>query len=410
MLYQQSPLQRELQSRGGAHNAIPHATPHHVPLRPPEADLAQSINYCADFSGCGIWRMKWPEYVLNCTQSTVVHTSTSMILDPRFYHNISTVRVQRQATPSQKKFVEFLRDVSSQNGMKIVYEVDDIIFREDIPLYNKYRSAFTSDEIRETSESIIKLCDEVTVTCDYMKEYYAKKTSHPNITVIPNLPPKFWLDRRYDKVKIGKNYNKHCKSRDRKPRILYAGSGAHFDIDNNNNHHDDFSHVISAVAATVDEFQWVFIGGMPPVFRALLAAGKIEFHPWVQILSLPEFISNLEINCMVAPLMDNTFNRAKSDIKMIEAAAHGIPIVCQDLVTYKDCSMKFNTGEEMISKVRYILKTSKRYNRISAEQHKFIANRWLEDNIDMYKELYTLPYGHPNRVLLNKLNQLDVVN
>ena len=33
--------------------------------RPPEADLPRGLNYYADYSGCGHWRMIWPEQLLN---------------------------------------------------------------------------------------------------------------------------------------------------------------------------------------------------------------------------------------------------------------------------------------------------------------------------------------------------------
>ena len=37
------------------------------------------------------------------------------------------------------------------------------------------------------------LCDEITVTCKFMKDYYTEKTGNKNITVIPNYPPKWWI-------------------------------------------------------------------------------------------------------------------------------------------------------------------------------------------------------------------------
>lgn len=398
MIYQQSPLHQNILQAHNNARAMPAAF--QSQSQPPEANLLQSVNYCADFSGCGLWRMKWPEFILNCTQSIAIHSSTCMILDERFYKSITSVRVQRQATPHQKKFIEFLKSL----GKRVIYEVDDIIFREDIPLYNKFRGAFTSDQIRQTSQEIMNLCDEITVTCPFMRDYYRSKTNHSQITVIPNLPPRFWLDKWYDRDAIYRNYNKYCKRKNAKPRILYAGSGAHFDTENLNNYTDDFTHVVSEIEKTINEFQWVFIGGIPPILKPLVKIGAIEHHNWVNILNLPKFIHSLNINCMIAPLANNNFNSAKSDIKLVEAAAFGIPIVCQDMITYQNAPYKFNTGDDMISQIRYILKSSNRYMTISKDMRQHIKDRWLEDNIDTYKELYTYKYGDPRRVQLAKYN------
>jgi O-antigen biosynthesis protein len=403
MIYQNSPLHTNLQRH---HAPVPQPVKKPSIPTPIEQTLPQAINYCADFSGCGVWRMVWPQYVLNLQQKAVIHSATTMILDERFYNNISCVRVQRQATPQQKQFIEHLKNISEKTGMRIVYEVDDLIFREDIPEYNKFKCAFTSDEIRNSSQDIMMLCDEITVTCPFMKAYYEEKTGHKNITVIPNMPPRFWLDGHFSTYKLSKNYKKHCSRKNVKPRILYAGSGAHFDVDSLNKDQDDFSHVVSAIINSINRYRWVFIGAFPPALKPYILNKEIEFHPWQNIIKFPKFISQLEINCMVAPLQNNTFNKAKSDIKFVEASALGIPIVCQDMVTYENAHIKFKTGEEMISKIDHTLRSQGNYISICEEAHESIQDRWLEDNIDAYKELYTLPYGHKDRVHLNKISSL----
>ena len=102
-------------------------------------DIAtKSINYLADYSGCGYWRMVWPEHLLNAHQKHVVHSTTMMCLDERWYNSTDSVRVQRQATPSQLKFIHLLRDFATRQDFRILYEIDDIVFREDIPDYNKF--------------------------------------------------------------------------------------------------------------------------------------------------------------------------------------------------------------------------------------------------------------------------------
>ena len=45
-------------------------------------------------------------------------------------------------------------------------------------------------EIRKNCQEIMSLCDEVTVTCPFMKQYYMEKTGHKHVTIIPNFPPK----------------------------------------------------------------------------------------------------------------------------------------------------------------------------------------------------------------------------
>lgn len=372
---------------------------------PPETQLTRVINYYADYSGCGFWRMIWPEHVMNAHQKLVVHGSTVMCFDPNYFRGVKAVRIQRQATAHQLKFVEFLKQLSGQMGFKLIYEIDDLVFSEDIPEYNKFKPAFTDPEIRRTAQAIMEMCDEVTVTCDFMKDYYMGKTANKNVTVIPNYPPKFWMGNYYSEKKISENFDRYQK----KPRVLYAGSGAHFDVDNRVGQNDDFAHVIKVIEATADKYQWVFLGAFPLPLQHLVRSGKVEFHPWERLYTYPEKIASLNVNAMVAPLQNNTFNKAKSDLKLVEASCYGIPITCQNLVTYENAPYKFDTGAEMIDQLDDILSKKGRYMNISAKFRKIADDRWLEldKNIDKYVELYTLPYGDPNRKLLNAINKIS---
>jgi glycosyltransferase involved in cell wall biosynthesis len=384
----------------------PTVSPKKDEMAPPENSVPRVIQYYADYSGCGFWRMIWPEHLLNAFQNFVVHGSTVMNLDPRYYINTKVVRLQRQATEHQLKFVKFLKEISKEIGFRLIYEIDDLVFSEDIPEYNKYKPAFTDPSIRRNCQDIMLLCDEVTVTNDFMKKYYSEKTGHKCVTVIPNFPPKFWLGHFYDERKISQNFDTHK----RKPRILYAGSGAHFDVDNRVGQNDDFAHVVQAIADTCDKYQWVFLGAYPLPLRRFIEAGKIEFHPWMNLYHYGEKIKNLNINMMVAPLQDNNFNKSKSDLKLVEANAFGIPIACQNLCTYENAQFKFDTGKEMIEKIDDVLSKKGRYMNLSGKARSDANNRWLEnpENIGCYNELFSFPYGDPRRVLLNKINGIVV--
>ncbi len=99
-----------------------------------------------------------------------------MVSDPRFYKGIKAVKLQRQASSAQLQFLKFLKQIQQEAGFKIIYEVDDVVFKEDIPDYNKFKFAFDTEEIRSNCVEMINLVDEVTVTCPYMRDLYKKRT------------------------------------------------------------------------------------------------------------------------------------------------------------------------------------------------------------------------------------------
>ena len=131
----------------------------------------------------------------------------------------------------------------------------------------------------------------------------------------------------------------------------------------------------------------------------------MEFTPWVNLYDYPSTISNLKPNVLVAPLYDNTFNKAKSDLKYIESCCYGIPFVGQDMCTYENAPYRFNTGDEMIDHITDIMGNYSKYKQISRDGRAVADSRWLEsdDNIDKYHELYAYPYKDPKRKLLNSL-------
>lgn len=377
-------------------------TPQRENIAPRELSLPRVINYLADYSGCGHWRVIWPEQVLNGNGAMISQSNTCMVFEPKWYEGVTAIKIQRQATTDQKRFIEYLKSIQKQCGFKIIYEVDDVVFREDIPDYNKFKFAFDNDEVRQNCIDIINMADEVTVTCDYMRDLYREKTGKQEITVIPNFPPFFWMGYFFNHSKVCNSLDKNHK----KPRILYTGSGAHYDVDNKVGGKDDFEHVIKAVIDTRTKYQWVFMGSFPPPLKPYIESGEIEFHPWQTLYQYPKKIFELDINLMIAPLQDNHFNRSKSDIKFIEACLFGIPVICQDMVTYKDAPLKFKTGEQLKELIAATLKNKPKYRKMSMEMRQVGEQRILEkqENIGCIYEAYTTPYNSPERKYLKKWN------
>jgi len=170
--------------------------------QPREHSIPRYVNYLADYSGCGHWRILWPETVINARGDGMSQSTTAMVPDPRWYTGVKCVKVQRQASSEQKEFVKFLKNVQQEHGFKIIYEVDDVVFKECIPDYNKFKFAFDTEEIRQNCIDIINMVDEVTVTCDFMRKLYQEKTGQEKITVIPNFVPNGWMGQLFNPQRV----------------------------------------------------------------------------------------------------------------------------------------------------------------------------------------------------------------
>jgi len=372
----------------------------------PEFKLNRYVNYLADYSGCGHWRILWPEAAINARGDGMSQSTTAMVIDPKWYTGVKCVKLQRQASSQQKEFVKFLKQVQQEHGFKIIYEVDDVVFRECIPDYNKFKFAFDNDEVRQNCVDIINMVDEVTVTCDFMRRLYQEKTGQKKITVIPNFVPNGWMGQLFDPRKIQREFENNR----RKPRILYTGSGAHYDVDNKTDGKDDLSHVTKFIRATVNKYQWIFVGAFPPPLEDLVRQKQIEFYPWQPLLKYPYFINSLNAQLMVAPLQVNDFNKSKSDIKFIEACVLGIPCICQDMETYHTApdSLRFSTIEEFESKIERILNWKKKtkYNQNMYKLREIGQKRILEldQNIGAHLQALNTPHGSPERTYLKEWN------
>lgn len=365
----------------------------------PGQNLKRALNYLADYGGCGYYRCIAPNLLLNLNQKAAIVESTAMITDPRFYQTVEAVKFQRQATIYQKDFIKFLKELSQQKPLKLIYEIDDVVFADDIPVYNKNREAFTDPSIQNSILEILSMMDEIVVTTEYFRDYIKQKTGIQTVSHIPNYLMKWWFDRYYNLGDLAKKYEKNKK----KPIVAIFASGTHVDVANRNNQIDDFSPVVQQIIKTKTEFQWHFYGSYPKAVQQYIEKGEMKFFPWVQLPQFPEIMHNSGAQVTFACLQNNEFNKCKSNIKLIESGALGIPCVCPDMVTYKDAFLKYSNDNEFIDCLKTVLKNQTTYLDYCKKSRNFAENYWLDDepNLMKHHELYFTKYGSDQRQFLS---------
>src|SRR5690606_31439953 len=77
-----------------------------------------------------------------------------------------------------------------------------------------------------------------------------------------------------------------------------------------------------------DEVEWVFMGMKPEGITC-------EFHAGVRIAQYPAKLASLDLDLAVVPLEMNQFNRCKSNLRLLELGACGVPVSCTDIDPYQ---------------------------------------------------------------------------
>lgn len=374
--------------------------------------IYRNLTYLADVNGTGFWRHIQQILQIGTVQRETGIVNSYMMVpvnDPNYYNGVNSVTIQRWITDAHKKYVEdFLRPVTKLHHAALVYEIDDAMHYEDIPKFNRGYRAFADDKVQENIKYMLNASDFVVVTTKHIKEYYNRRYGVPmeKLVAVPNLLPHWWYgDKYYPELKVAQF--DHFKS---KPRIGIISSLSHYNLDAVKDEKgelvkDDFDEIADLVRSTVDDFQWVVMGYVPPQVKDLVDANKVKCYPPVSILDYPSALGKLQLQAVVAPLQNIEFNNCKSHIKYMECAALGIPLFASHCLPYSAVMPReqmFDTQDELKDKLMklkfassgaYRKMVEAQWNWLNSEHEEGdfkVKNCWLEDNMEVWYPLFTL--------------------
>ena len=112
-----------------------------------EKKVPHVLQYPADYGGCGFWRLLWPQVLLNMKGNITVQHSKFYIRDFLHYANVNAVHIQRQLVEHQLQFFRKLYDLKKRLPFRLIYDIDDIFFYEDIPEYNSAKEKVKNNQL-----------------------------------------------------------------------------------------------------------------------------------------------------------------------------------------------------------------------------------------------------------------------
>src|SRR5574337_151148 len=285
----------------------------------------------ADQTGCGWYRCLMPGIYLRNLYGVDARAATSLSDAVRAFARDADILVfQRQLSDST---LDFLHEQKAM-GKKIVYELDDDFWH--LPVKNPAYRYYQADGLARLTR-FIREADVVTVSTEPLKRVV--DAMHDRVVVLPNavdpdLAETIAASRRRDQARTTAMV-----------RIGWSGS---------NFHEGDLDCAIDALImmAKRPDVQLVFAGWVPERVRREVPAGRLETHPFVPTNNYYHGLAALRLDIGVAPLRENRFNEAKSNLKYLEYSMFGVPTVASPNYPY---ATTITDGEDgvLVKKNRY---------------------------------------------------------
>lgn len=224
--------------------------------------------------------------------------------------------------PEDANKLELARILKKQ-GKKIVFDNDDTYKDHDSVKLNDYftkeKVAMGLAKVNSITDAFIIEADLVTCTTEVLAEEYRKLNS--NVIVLPNCIDPFYFDEplknESDVIRIG----------------ITGSIITSTDLD-----------VVAPIIRHYEHDKRVRIVcfGLPPnkkdnpriasIYKdeyKFMDSVDVEWHPAVNSDVYYDKINSLRLDMMIIPREDNYFNRAKSNLKFLEASMFEIPTICQ---------------------------------------------------------------------------------
>jgi hypothetical protein len=256
---------------------------------------------------------------------------------------------QLVALESYKKYLD----------IPLILSLDDLL--TEIPNYNPF-SKTNLEDVEDNLKGALSLVDRLIVSTDYLASHFS--SLHNDIRVINNyLPKSLWSNL------------KSTPNQSRRVRIGWAGAAQH---------EKDLAWLEPAIKATHKQLQWVFYGYAP----ANINPQWIEFHPNTSLAEYHTKLASLSLDIAIAPLTNNSFNKAKSNLKLLEYGALGLATICSDITPYQNSpAIKLNNDPELwIQTINKLSQSTNDRVSLGDKMKQWVhANYFLEDHLDEWR-------------------------
>lgn len=336
-----------------------------------------------DDGGCGFFRCHQPADFLNraglaVAVSTLEKPTREQLL------GADLVIVQESGSMDAANMINFM----VEKKIPFMTEYDDFIHHVSPRNLGGYPAWNPATLMLHRSMEATKKASGVTVSTPQLaREYFPY---NPVIYVIPN-----YLDKeRWDNPVVKRN--------DGKIRIGWCGGNAHA---------DDLKMISGVIDKLVKEYKGNVVFETMGMTRQELTGvfpmkiqneacvscgyeGELHHFPGEGQNDYPIALASRGWDIAVAPVIDNSFGNCKSDLKLKEYAACGVPTVASRVAPYREAKedgaevILATTFDEWYNALKELIESKEKRDEMARKNKEWVERYWIQDNIGNIFEAY----------------------
>lgn len=276
--------------------------------------------------------------------------------------------------------LEQLCHLAKKHNKPVYYDIDDLVIDTkytDLLAYTQGLSEvdkYNYDSSVKSYGKMMALCDIVVTTTQTLKEELENYSSE--VMINRNLASE-------ELVRLSQETLKDYTQVSSKIKIGYFSGSI--------THNENFEMIKPAIMQILEKYPHVelhLVGYIDLPQDLKKYTEQIIMNDYVDWKELPRLISQMDIN--LAPLVDSVFNRAKSEIKWLEAALVKVPTVASYLGSFEEMVKNDETGilaqpDEWYEKLETLIENPSKRQMIAENAYHFVLeNCTIKEHTDEF--------------------------
>ena len=230
--------------------------------------------------------------------------------------------------------LQLLCDLAREEHKPVYFDIDDLVFDTLYTDQLSYTQGLSEKEKGNYDAGVknygkmLAACDGAITSTNQLKEELLKYKD--SVLLNRNLASS-------ELIAVSSQFLKEDFGTDDRIKIGYFSGSI--------SHNENFELIKPAIKEVLDHYSSVelhIVGHLDIPQDMKQYIQRIVVHEYVDWKALPQLISQVDIN--LAPLVDSVFNRAKSEIKWIEAALVKVPTIASHIGAFADMMIDGQTG------------------------------------------------------------------